>query len=170
MPLVHFVGLLRVMTRTRSMCVRVAHHVSPAHPERSVLILLFVYFLDIKVCSRLVIGSRAQILIAVSGGLCSDDLIWIVHWRVQVLLLLLLLNGSLEDQDIVGRSSRQLMEGGALVVLQVVVRGPRKTWVCHKILFYCTLSGWFKTGRFMIVGWRRLGHLVGPRARRWTVV
>ena len=70
-------------------------HVSLADTKRCVLILLpFVYFLEVKV-SWLIVRPWSQILIAVSGGLRCYDLIRVVHGWIQVLLLLLLLDGSL---------------------------------------------------------------------------
>ena len=163
-PFIHFIRLLWVMTWSRTHSIGVSNHVSLAHSEWGVLAFLFVYFLYVKISSWLVISSRSQILIAVCSCLCSYDLIRVVHRRVKVLLFLLFLNGSLQDQNIVGCSSGQLMKRRALIVLKIVVRGARDGRVRDKILFYRTLSGWLKTGRFMIVRRGRLRHLVGTRS------
>lgn len=157
------------MSGSGSHRVCVPDHVSLTDAERRVLVLvLFVYFLYVKI-SWLIISPRPQILITVGGCLRGYDLIWVVHRGVQVLLFLLLLDGSLQHQDVVGGSSWQLMERGALIVLEVVVWGAWDSGVRHKILFYRTLSRWLKTGRFMIMRWRRLRHLISGRPR-WRAI
>ena len=130
-PFIHFsVGLLGVVTRARPQGTGISNHVSLADSKRILFDLLACLFLrKVKIC-RLIVGAWPQILVTVCCRSPSNDLIRvpIVSCRIEQLSLLLLLDRSFQNQDIVRGTSRELLKRGAFVVLKIIVRGA---WYCR---------------------------------------